>query len=180
MKGLIISFLVFLFYIVSTALLSHLLKLERHSKLFINVAIVAILFYAGLFLKTPSNLWFLSLEWQATYTIVDFFLGTLILVLNIHSYIDCFFGFNGGFSTSLVLLLYHAGFKGMSQKEILGFYHLSDGTDKIYGWRLPSLLQSGYLFIDKENCVCNLSSKGRMIAKLSIILKKILNLGKGG
>lgn len=180
MKGLILSLFFLILYVFTTALLSHRLKVERHSKLFIPTALLALPLFLLAYLLSPPDLGFLPKGLQAAHSWLDSSLGGFILLLNIHSYIDWFFGFNGGFSTSLMLLLFRAEPQGASTQEIIAHYHRPDGTDKIHGWRLPRLEETGYLNIDPETSVCTLTPKGKRIALLSGLLKKTLNLGKGG
>jgi hypothetical protein len=179
MKGLLLSAMVFVCYVVFTAILAHLLRVERHSRLFVPAAGLGGLAYAVAFLLLPAGLGFLPERWQAHLPWLDFLAGGVILVLNIHNYVDWFFGFNGGFSTSLMLLLYRAGGKGAGTEELIARYHGKDGIDKIYGWRVPRLEETGYIVISKDG-VCTLTEKGKRIARISAAIKKILNLGAGG
>src|SRR5437016_4968343 len=113
MKGLLLSAVVFALYVFLTALLSHMLRLERHSRLFLPGIVIAVLVYLGSYQLSPSDLWFLPVRWMAHLKWLDLALGLFILILNIHNYIDWFFGFNGGFSTSLMLLIHRAGDGGL-------------------------------------------------------------------
>ena len=129
---------------------------------------------------TPADLGFLPRAWTASLPAVDLLYGLVVYFLNAHSYIDFFFAFNGGFSMSLMLELLQAGEKGLSTEEIISGYRLPDGGDKIYGWRLPRLEETGYITIDPQTNVCRLTAKGRVVAALTRILKRFLNLGRGG
>jgi hypothetical protein len=179
-KGLILSSIVFCAYVCATALLSHALRVERHSRLFVPALAVAAPLYLALFGLTSGDLGFLPPAWQASRPWLDALFGLAALVLNAHSYMDYFFGFNGGFSTSLMLMIHRGGDEGKTSEEIIAAYHAADGMDKIYGWRLPRLEQTGYVRIDAETQVCTLTSKGRSVAHLTRALKTALNLGKGG
>ena len=150
MKGFLLSTLVFVLYVVLTALVSHIFRVQRHSKLFVFAAAVSVVVYLGGYWLSPGGLGFLPPEWTAHFVWLDLLLGLFILVLNIHNYVDWFFGFNGGFSTSLILLLHRAGNAGRPSGELIANYHGRDGMDKIYGWRLPRLEETGYIKIDKQ------------------------------
>jgi hypothetical protein len=179
MKGLFLSLLVFIFYVLSSVLLSQILKPKRHAKLFLPLAIIAFPLFLMMYAATPTNLWFLSLGWQATHVWLDVMLGMMILFFNIHSYVDWFFGFNGGFSTSLMLLLLNKGSHGTTREELMTHYNSSAGS-KIHAWRLPRLEETGYLRIDAKTDLCHLTKKGILIATLARQAKKILSLGTGG
>jgi len=180
MKGLIVSTLVFVLYVVMTAFFSHFLRPDRHSKIFLPGILFSILLYFGIYIRSSADLGFIPPAWIAHYSRLDFLLGFVILMLNIHSYIDWFFGFNGGFSTSLILLLHRAGNNGMQVEEVIARYHGEGGMDKIYGWRLPRLEQTGYIKIDEASGICTLTLKGRLAAATTRRIKRALNLGAGG
>lgn len=180
MKGFILSALVFVAYVLLTALFSHILRPGRHSKVFLPAIAIAVVGYLAGYLLTPPGLGFLPTAWLAHFQWMDLPLGLFILILNIHNYIDWFFGFNGGFSTSLILLLHRAGAGGLTTAELIANFHGRDGMDKIYGWRLPRLEETGYIHIDKQTRVCTLTSKGRLAATITRVIKKTLNLGAGG
>lgn len=180
MKGPLLSFFIFVLYVVGTALSSYFFKPTRHSSLFLSFLIPAI---AGFFLAyylMPSDLWFLGAAWQANYTWADVSIGIIILVLNIHSYIDWFFAFNGGFSTSLMLLLLKHQSQGTTSQKLINHYYSTDGIDKIHMWRLPRLEETGYLQIATSTKVCSLTKRGQLVAQLCSITKKLLGLGLGG
>ncbi len=179
MKGLLLSLLVFIFYVISSVVLSQILKPKRHAKLFLPLAIMALPLFLIAYAATPANLWILSLGWQAAHSWLDAILGMMILFFNIHSYVDWFFGFNGGFSTSLMMLLLNKGSQGATTEELIAHYNSSAGS-KIHGWRLPRLEETGYLRIDPMTHRCLLTKKGVFIATIARQAKKILSLGMGG
>jgi hypothetical protein len=176
MKGLIISLLVFAAYVPLSAILCHILKVKRHGRLFFPMMGLSVPVYVALFYLTPDDLGFLSPAWQATHTWVDALSGAVILVLNVHSFIDYFFAFNGGFSTSLMLLLRDGP---RTTEELVAAYRGEGGIDKIYGWRIHFLLKKGYITID-ESRVCRLTPRGVRAARIGIFAKRFLNLGRGG
>lgn len=179
MKGLLLSLLLFLLYIISSVILSHLLKPQRHSKLFIPLTAIAIICFLFAYHFSSVSLGFLPTTWQATYPWLDIALGIVILLFNIHSYIDWFFGFNGGFSTSLMMLLLKNKGAGATYQDLLANYRTPTGDDKIHGWRLPRLEETGYLHID-SNSDCLLTKKGKLVARIASVAKKIFSLGLGG
>ena len=180
MKGFILSVSVFVLYVIFTAILSHVFKVERHSKLFLPGIGIAMALFVATYYISPARLWVLPAGWQATHCWLDVVLGLFILILNIHSYVDWFFAFNGGFSTSLMLLLYRSGNGGLSEQELIANYHDKDGRDKIHGWRLPRLEETGYIKIEEATLLCELTSKGEKVASLIRFIKRTLNLGIGG
>jgi hypothetical protein len=180
MKGLILSLAFFVLYVLSTAAISHLGRFERHSKLFLPAIAIWIPIYFAAYFLTPATLGFLSAPWMATHRMLDAICGCAVLLLNIHSYIDFFFGFNGGFSTSMMLLLLAREPRGATAEELIAEYRDKDGRDKIHGWRLPRLAETGYLRIDPHTQVCTLTDRGRTVARFTRFLKTILTLGRGG
>ena len=180
MKGILLSTAIFMLYVVLTAWLSHILKPVRHTRVFAPSLIATAFLYLGSYLLSPADLGFLPPRLLANYAWLDIALGLLILVLNVHSYVDTFSGLNCGFSTSMMLLLHRAGEKGMTAEDLIANYHGSDGMDKIYGWRIPHLDETGYIHFDRRTGVCTLTGKGRVTALITRLIKRTLNLGAGG
>jgi len=179
-KGLILSTAVFVLYVFGTALICHVCKVKRHAKLFVPALVFGELLFLLSYGSTPSDLWFLRTAWQANFPWLDVILGAFILFLNIHSYVDWFFGFNGGFSTSLMMLLLLNQTEGVATESLVSKYRGANGADKIYGWRIPRLEETGYMLINQQTHACTLTGKGRVVATLSQLIKKIFNLGPGG
>lgn len=180
MKGLLLSLLVFIFYVGSSVLFSHLLRPKRHPKLFLSLLLLSSIIFFALYWATPMNFWFLAQPWQAAHVWLDMLLGFLILLFNVHSYIDWFFGFNGGFSTSLMLVLLDKNKRGATTDEILQEYECASGENKIHAWRIPRLQETGYLKVNPHTGICTLTFKGKAIAQTALLAKKIFNLGIGG
>ncbi len=176
MKGLLVSLFVFAAYVPLGAILCHVLRVKRHGKLFFPMMGLSIPVYVAAYVLLPVDLGFLPPEWQATHVWVDAATGALILVLNIHSFIDYFFAFNGGFSTSLMLLLHNGP---RPTEDLVNAYRGTDGVDKIYGWRIPFLISKGYIVMDEQR-VCRLTPRGVRAAKIGLFAKRFLNLGRGG
>jgi hypothetical protein len=180
MKGLLLSLAVFALYVVSTAVVSHVVRFERHSKLFLPALAVWLPIYVVFYFLTPRTLGILPDNWIATYPTIDVLYGAFVLILNAHSYMDFFFGFNGGFSTSLMARLMRAGPTGLHFDEVTAGYRLPNGSDKIMAWRLPRLVETGYLVIDPLTQQCWLTAKGRLVARIGQLCKQLLGIGKGG
>ena len=140
-----------------------------------------ILLYIVVFWITPQNLYFLPAGWIGEPGWLDAISGLVILILNCLSYINWFFGFNGGFSMSLLLELWRTANQGLSTEELVRRYVLTNaGIDKILGWRVPRLEETGYIIKDPQTGVFQLTPKGRIVAWLTLISKRMLNLGAGG
>lgn len=180
MKGLVLSLVVFAGYALSIILLSHILRPKRHGRLFLFGAAGWTPVYFCLFLATPDDLYILSRGWMCSIRWLDLVYGYVVFILNCHSLMDCFFGFNGGFSTSLMRELLRAGPTGLSTQETIALYRRPNGTDAIYGWRVPRLEQTGYLVVDRATGMCRLTAKGRVVARLTSLCKRALDLGAGG
>jgi len=180
MKGLLLSLAVFVAYCLSAVVVSHRTRPQRHSGMFVRLAACWSVVYLGLHVVTPRNLGVLPLAWTADPGWLDMAVGLGVLLMNIHSFVDFFFGFNGGFSTSLMLNLLRVHPRPLRTVDLVDRYRSPSGFDKIIGWRLPALVRDGYLRIDATTDVCRLTPRGQQIAMVTRILKRILNLGKGG
>ncbi len=180
MKGLILSAIVFVLYVVSCAALSHILRPKRHSGLFLLTLCCWTPVYFAVFLFSPDNLWFLSAPWTCSIRWLDALYGYGVFLLNCHSFIDFFFGVNGGFSTCIILEIGRAGRDGLSAEALMDMFRGKDETDKVYGWRLPRLVQTGYIHQDDSSGTYGLTRKGRIAATVALAGKTLLNLDKGG
>lgn len=180
MKGLLLSLATFACYVLSTMVLSHVLRPRRHGRLLLFPIFGWIPVYVAAFLLTPADLGFLERPWMVTSRGLDLAYGLVVYLLNCHSYFDFFFGFNGGFSMSLLLEIARAGKDGIPTPDLAAGYFTADGLDKIYGWRLPRLQETGYLRIEPATGCCQLTPKGIATARLALALKRMLNLGAGG
>ena len=181
MKGLTLSLALFAVYVMTTAILSHILRPRRHSKLFSPTIVLFGLLYGLVYWLTPGNLGFLPPGWMAAPLWLDALAGLVVLLFNYFSYIDWFFGFNGGFSMSLMLELLRTDNRGLSTEELIRRYALNNGSgDKILGWRVPRLEETGYIIQDRQTGIYQLTLKGRAAAWLTFISKRLLNLGAGG
>lgn len=180
-KGLILSLAVLAAYVAATAVLLHVLRPKRPSRVFPPTLFGFVLIYAAAYLLTPPDLYCLPRAWQAAPAWLDALAGLVILLLNYISYIDWYFGFNGGFSMSLMLELLRAEGGRADSEELIRRYTLNnDVGDKITAWRLPRLEETGYLARDADAGAYRLTPKGRLVAWLTFISKRALNLGEGG
>ncbi|MCX6992233.1 MAG: hypothetical protein NT011_03720 [Kiritimatiellaeota bacterium] len=180
MKGLLISLALFVIYVLVTIILSHGLRVRQHAKLFFSAALAFSPIYFILFALTPSDCFILPATWLSDRPCLDITVGYLVFLLNCHSYIDFFYGFNCGFSISLLLEMLWTGDHGLDTDHFIRRFHRADGTDKIFGWRLPGLEASGYIRQDGQTGMYQLTRKGLAIARLTLFLKRLLNLGAGG
>ena len=181
MKGLILSLAVFVAYVFVTAILSHWLRPQRPSRLFPPIFLFFSLIYAAAYWFTPQDLYFLGPGWISAPLWLDAIGGFIILIMNYFSYIDWFFGFNGGFSMSLMLEILRTDNRSMSTEELVHRYLLSnEDSDKILSWRIPRLEETGYIVQDRQTGIYQLTYKGRIVVWLTDISKRFLNLGAGG
>lgn len=180
MKGLAISLIVFIVYVVITALWSHIFRPRGHAKLFFPAVLIFTPVYFFAYWLTPPNAYCLPATWLSEPLWLDLTAGYFVFLLNCHSYIDFFYGFNCGLSTSLLLEMLRTGDRGLDTAHFIRRFHCADGTDKIFGWRLPGLATSGYIRQDGPNGMYQLTRKGLIVARLAWFLKRLLNLGAGG
>lgn len=178
MKGLIISVIVFLGYLISIIIACQIKEFERHSKLFLPVFFLWIPVYLVLYLFTPENLFFLPIELTTKYKWLDILYGLLLYVLNFHNQLDFFYTVNGGFSTCILIEIEKSK-KGMDEKDIVEMFRKpGEEMNKIFSWRLPRLEETGYIILN--NKVAKLTFKGKIVATLVKILKILLNVPKEG
>ena len=178
MKGLILSLVVFLLYVLTAATFTHFKKIRHYSKLFVGGFILWSVLYFVLYLATPPDLFFLPPSLQATPTWLDASYGYLVFALNFHNQIDFFFAVNTGFSMSVLYALLTAPNKTLSRQTIHSLFKGDDEVDKIYAWRLSYLSEDGYLNIHDDEVT--LTQKGEKAARFASFWKRFLNLGMGG
>ncbi len=180
MKGLVISLAAFVLYVTGTTVLSHVLRPRVHSRLLFPAVLACSPVYALLYWLAPPDAWCLPAAWLSTRPWLDAAFGYAVYLLNCHSYIDFFYGFNCGFSAGLLVDLSRAGTGGLTTEHFIRRFHRPDGTDKIFGWRLPGLERDGYLWRDPDSGRYRLTPKGAAVARLAWFCKRVLNLGAGG
>jgi len=180
MKGLIISLITFILYILVTAILAHLIKPRHIGKLFFPSVPLWAPVYFILYFITPADLYVLPATWLTSVKALDVTYGFVVYLLNCHSYIDFFFGFNGGFSMSLLFEIIRSKDQVATREDLVKEYFTDDGFDKIYNWRLPHLENAECIEMNAGRDSCHLTSRGRRIAVVTKCLKRILNLREGG
>lgn len=179
-KGLLLSAIVFVAYTLSIAISGHLFRIQRYSRWFLGWFAAWSVGYVLLYRLSPADLWILPPRWARAPAGLDLFYGWLVLGLNMHNLLDFFFGVNGGFSTCLLLEIWRAGPQGLRTADLVARFRRPDGTDKIYGWRLPGLARSGYIELCPSTGMCRLTRKGLWVARIAWFAKKLLSLGLGG
>lgn len=180
MKGLLLSLALLVAYILSSAILAHILKIKRHSDLFIPLFIAWSPIYFAAYFWTPRHLYILPSTWTSHTVSLDVLYGYVVFFLNCHSFVDIFFATCGGFSASIMRAMLSAGRDGIATEELISKFKTAEGSDKIYGWRVPHLAKRGYILVDPGSGECRLTLKGRLIARSVVVLKRLMNLGKGG
>ncbi len=159
-----------------------LVRIERHSKLFWGAFAFWSPVYWIAYWVSPPDLCFLPRAWLAHPTWLDFTYGYVVFALNCHGLLDFFFTVNGGFSTCLLAEIYKAGPRGLSTADMIDMFVDTKDGDKIYAWRLPRLVETGYLRMDQdcESVSYCLTKKGQFAAHCAQACKRVLNLGRGG
>ena len=180
MKGLFISLLAFVGYVLTVAFCAHAVRVERYSKLFFSVFAAWTPLYFLAYAWTPADVWVLPASWTGMPYRLDLWYGYALFAMNMHNVLDFFFGVNGGFSTCLLLEILKTGRKGLATEELISKFRRPDGTDKIYAWRLPRLAETGYIALDEASGSCALTAKGALAARVAWLGKRMLNLGAGG
>ncbi len=180
MKGLIISLVIFAAYVLSTAFFSHILKPKKYSRVFFPLLAAWTPVYFAAYFLTPADLYFLPESWIAGIRWLDVTYGYIVFVLNFHSFLDFFFGFNGGFSMTIMHLILQSPRGELAANDVAAAFTTADGLDKIYSWRVPKLEKTGMLTFDPERRVYRVTEAGRRVAKFTIFCKRFLNLGLGG
>jgi len=106
--------------------------------------------------------------------------GLVVFYLNCHSFIDTLYGTCGGFSVALLMSIYKAPGHTATAGDLLAKFKMPDGTDRIFGWRVPHLESRGYLHKNPQDGRYTLTPRGHAIAVITRFLKRAMNLGKGG
>ena len=180
MKGLVISSAIFAAYVVFTVVVSHFGGIRRYGRVFFPAVVIWTPFYFASYALTPADCWFLPATWLAKPLWLDVVYGYVVYLLNCHSYIDFFFGFTGGFSTSLLREILVSGPQGCTTEELATGVFTEDGRDKVYERRIPHLTEAGMIRVSGADRLCVATVKGRRWATLLSAVKRMLNLDKGG
>jgi hypothetical protein len=200
-KGLILSLLVLVLYVGSTAVTAHVLRPRRYLRLFLLASLPCGVAYFILYTVTPRDLYFLPSTWTGSDQSFDMAYGFAVLLLNCHSFVDYFFGTCGGFSVSLLVAILDAGAKPITTADLSAKFKLESETEsrrmapgvdsvdmpaapqesnRIYAWRLPYLVKQGWIRKDPQADHYSLTNRGRIIARIVHGLKRSMNLGEGG
>ncbi|OGV61845.1 MAG: hypothetical protein A2498_11070 [Lentisphaerae bacterium RIFOXYC12_FULL_60_16] len=180
MKGIILSVACLIAFLPCAMFASRLLNVTRHARLFFKLLLVISLAYVVTFLALPSDLGYLPDSLVSHYTTMDGLLGYIMLWLNFHSFLTTFYGINGGFSMCLLYEIYRSGPQGLSTESLAHKFQTADGTDKIHAWRLPRLIETGYIAQDPGHSLYTLTAKGAWVARLTLWLHRIFAMRKKG
>jgi len=180
MKGLLLSLVGLLAFAVSTIAIARFVRLPRQLKLLIWMTPIGAVAYFLLYASTPPNLHFLADRWMCSNSTLDLWYGFVVYILNCHTLIDCISGSCGGFSVSLLVIFLGAPNQTASTAEVIAKFKLGDETDSIYAWRLPHLEKHGYVLKGPATRTYSLTTEGRLVARIALGLKRLMNLGEGG
>ncbi len=179
MKGFFVSIVALAGFLVSAVLAARVFRPRRHLHLFVPTAALWGGGYVALYLLLPASAGFLPVDWQSADPVLDGVYGFIVYWLNVHTTVDVFFATCGGFSVSLLSAILRSG-DGMRTEALVELFQGGHSGDKIYNWRVPHLERQGYLFRDAGRGKYQLTKKGRLLAQLTSLLKRAMNLGKGG
>jgi len=180
MKGIILSFAIFFFYLFSVIIISQIKQFERHSKIFLPMFVFWIPVYFVLYFITPDNLYFLPSYFTSEYKWLELIYGFIVYTLNFHNQIDFFYTVNGGFSTCILIEIKKTK-AGLSSEEIVNmFKKTGESMNKIFSWRLPRMAETGYISFNEKTGKTGLTFKGKIIAGFVKFLKILLNVPKEG
>lgn len=180
MKGLIVSLVMFVLFVVVSAVTAHILRLQRHLHMFAAVATVCGVGYFILYSTTPPDLYFLPQSWMCSISWLDQLYGLVVFFLNCHSFVDSFYAGCTGFSVSMLMAILQSEGKSTTTAAMVAQFKSGTDTDRIYGWRIPYLEAKGHIRKDLDTQCYKLTGKGRVIATLAFVAKRLLNLGEGG
>lgn len=159
----------------ASAILAHWFRPKRYLFLFAATSAVFGGVYVALFFLTPADLFFLPPSWMIANSRLDLVYGMAVFFLNCHTFVDCFFATCGGFSVALLVSMLKRPGKQMTASELVDLF-----SNRIYEWRVPRLIQGGWLRKKESGELYSLTPKGRAIAVITLTLKRLLNLDKGG
>jgi|GEM_PF-751345 len=180
MKGILLSLATFGAFIPCAMLASRALRVDRHARLFFGVILALSPVYALAYALLPPDLWFLPDSLLAGRPVIEAVLGYVLLLLNFHSFLNVFYGMNGGFSTCILSEIQKAGPQGLSTNSLVQLFQTPDGKDKIYAWRVPRLVETGYLLRDSQRDVYRLTAKGSFVARMTCCLQRLFATGERG
>lgn len=180
MKGVILSLVTLAFYGLVVMAGAHLLRPKRHTALFAAALLISTPSYFVLYWITPADLWFLPQAWTCSIAWLELLYGFVVFGLNVHSVVDTVIAGCSGFSVSLLVAILETPDRQATTGHLIAQFKPADGSDLIYGWRVPHLAQRGYIRVEPSTGNCVLTAKGRFVARVARFLKRLMNLGAGG
>lgn len=179
MKGILLALPSFLLFVITAIFALRRYRGKKYFHIFSAELPFVCLSYACFFYYLPKNLFFLPPYALEPSLFIDFCNGFLLLALLIHIFWDAMYAtLLTGFSSGLIVHLFLQKQQGLSVKELCELSGSHRGIDDVFAWRLPNLLQDGYLSSEGDRFY--LTKKGRSLAKFSLLLKKLFTMDVGG
>lgn len=180
MKGILTGFAAFLFLMAVSVVAVRRYSGKKYFRPLVGVFLLAVVFYAVLFLLLPRDPGFLPSSWRVGNPAVDFANGLLLLSLLFHSYWDTVYtSFFTGFSTKILMQLAKAGNAGLSLEALMRLYSEMPGKNPVLSVRLQNLVQGRYLAPLGQGRF-RLLPKGHFFAVVSRFFQRIFHMGEGG
>lgn len=177
LKGVLLAGVAFLCLMTISVLLLRLYHGKRYYRVFLIAFAVALGFYGLFYAVLPTDLGFLSPKWLERHRPLEFLNGILILGMLFLWFWDTFYtAVLTGFSSNLMVILAAGGTR--SPQEVLRIYGAEKELDSILAWRLPKLLDGGY--IEAHGAGYRIRSKGRKIGRLARFLQRLLTGSEEG
>ena len=151
----------------------------RPARLLALSYLLSLPFYFVTYWATSSHLGFLPSTWMSGAPIIDIIMGFVFFTLNFHSFLDFFFAVNGGLSACLLSVIHQNRDNGITPHELSAMFRSRQGYDKITAWRLPRLVQTGYLTNNPDTDQYRLTAKGHRMASAVRLCKLVLNIRTG-
>lgn len=178
MKGLILALVWLLLFCAVTMCALRTRRWEKPFKVFLVIFGATLPLYWLSYRLTPPDLWLLPPGAAESCGWVDFWYGLLVYALLFHNFWDFVYAGPMGFSAGLMVELERAGEEGLSREELIDYFRGESGMDRIFGRRLPNLVEGRYIVVRDGKMV--LTGKGRAVAALTAFLKNLLSAGEGG
>jgi hypothetical protein len=178
MKGLVLALLWFVIFLAATVILLRVGPGRKPFRMFLAAFAATLPLYALSHFCTPPDLYVLPDRMREGCAAVDFAYGLGVYALLVHNFWDFVYAGPMGFSAGLMVDLECAGETGRTTDDLIAYFNAGEGTDRIFGRRIPNLIAGGYLL--EEGGALTLTNKGRLIAAMTRILKKLICAGEGG
>lgn len=177
MKGLVLAGLAFALLVVGSTGALRFYRGDKEFKVFLGGFAASVGLYAGAFWLLPPDLGLLTVAWQETAPVVDFWNGLLILGLVFHGYWSfCYFACVSPSMSALVALRLK-GRQGMTAGEAVAIQGSHEPVNLIFQRRLPKLLRGGY--VQEEAGAYRLLARGGRVAAFGSFLKRLINAQVG-